>query len=292
MDTPAKSLSEIAEEFLAYQRIYTEDPASCEFNLRVIKRHLGTRQLLDIGPREIEAMIAARLEDGIAKATINRQSATLSKLFSWSIERGYHPGPNPMRRIKKFRESPGRIRYLTGDEASRLTLAAAHHLKAIVVAAHHTGGRLNEILCLLWGDIDFDGGLVTFRRETTKSRKERQVPLTPELAATLRRLRPGAADTRVFDYNGRDLTSVRTAYLRACRKAGLGRDVVFHTLRHTFASWFVMNGGDLFRLQKYLGHSNMTLTQRYSHLSPEFIKNGVQFIGPPSAARNVQEEES
>lgn len=291
MGVLSRSLEEVAVEFLAHQRIYTEDPETTESNLRIIKRHLGARLLTDIGPREVESMIAARLQDGISKATINRQSATLSKLFRWSIDRGYHPGPNPMRQIKKFRESPGRVRYLTADEASRLILAAAHHLKPILVAGLHTGGRLNELLTLRWADIDFDRGIVSFRKETTKSRKERQVPLTPELAATLRRLRPGSSDQRVFEYNGRQLVSVRSAFKRACRKAELGRDVVFHTLRHSFASWFVMNGGDPYRLQKYLGHSTMTLTQRYSHLSAEFIREGVQFIGPPQPLRRAQDQE-
>jgi len=277
----SKRLEDLVDEFLAYQRVYTEDPGTTDFNLRVIRRYLGTRLLTDIGPREIETMIAARLEDGIAKSTINRQSATLSKFFSWAMERDYHPGPNPMCRVKKFRESPGRARYLTADEAARLIAAAAHHLKPILIAALHTGGRLQEVLTLLWGDVDLERGIVMFRRETTKSRKERQVPLTQELAATLRRLRPGAPDERIFDYNGQEITSVRIAFLRSCRKAGLGRDVVFHTLRHTFASWFVMNGGDPYRLQKLLGHSSMTLTQRYAHLSAEFIQAAVHFIGPP-----------
>jgi len=288
---PPKNVSEIAEEFLAYQRIYTEDPASSEFNLRIIKRHLGTRLLIDVSPREIEAMIAERLQAGIAKATINRQSATLSKMFNWSIERGYHPGPNPMRQIKKFRESPGRVRYLTADEASRFLLASAHHLKPIVLTALHTGGRLEELLTLTWGDVNFDLGIVSFKRATTKGRKERQVPLSPELSSGLRRLRPGAAQELVFTYNGRKIGSVRTSFLTAQKKAGLGTDVVFHTLRHTFASWFMMNGGDLYRLQKYLGHSSLAMTQRYSHLSPEFIRDGVRFIGPPRAIQRVKDEE-
>jgi integrase len=286
-----RTLSDVADEFLAYQKIYTEDPDTTAFNLRIIKRYLGPRLLKEVTFQDIERMIAARIEDGIARSTINRQGATLSKLFTWSIDRGYHPGPNPMRKIKKFRESPGRIRWLTGDEASRLILAAAHHLKPIIIAALHTGGRLGELLSLLWSDIDFDRGIVVFRKETTKSGKERQVPLSPELAATLKRLRPGPPDQTIFEYNGHNLVSVRTAFLRACKKAGLGRDVVFHTLRHTFASWWVMKGGDPYRLQKCLGHSSMALTQRYSHLSPDFIRDGVQFIGPPAAARNAQDEQ-
>jgi integrase len=289
-----KRLDDVAQEFLVYQREHTEDPESTVSNLRIISRHLGRRLLTEIGPREVEAMIAARLQDGIAKSTINRQSATLSKLFSWSIERGYHPGPNPMEQVKRFQETRGQIRYLTPDEAGQLILAAANHLKPIIVAALHTGGRLNEVLSLEWQDVDFAGGLVTFRRSTLKGRRDRQVPLTAELAATLRALQPHGPQEwrprmRVFEYKRRGLVTVREAFTTARRKAGLGRDVVFPTLRHTYAAWFVLNGGDLFHLQQYLGHANIALIDRYSHLSPHTSRSGVEFIGPPRKARSVNE---
>ena len=59
--------------------------------------------------------------------------------------------------------------------------------------------------------------------------------------------------------------------------------MTFHTLRHTFASWFMINGGDLYRLQKYLGHSTIELTQRYAHLSKDYLKAGTAFFGAPAA---------
>ena len=60
--------------------------------------------------------------------------------------------------------------------------------------------------------------------------------------------------------------------------------MTFHTFRHTFASWYMMSGGDLYRLQNYLGHSTIALTQRYLHLSAEHLRSGVQFFGAPRAS--------
>ena len=77
------------------------------------------------------------------------------------------------------------------------------------------------------------------------------------------------------------MKSVRTGFLTARKAAELGKDVTFHTLRHTFASWYMMNGGDLYRLQKYLGHSTIKLTERYAHLSPDHLRDGAEFIGAP-----------
>ena len=86
----------------------------------------------------------------------------------------------------------------------------------------------------------------------------------------------------VFTRYGKRMQDVRTAFEKARGRAKLGREVTFHTLRHTFASWYVINGGDPYRLQGFLGHSTIALTQRYAHLSAEYQRAGVQFFGPPA----------
>lgn len=275
---------DVAAAYLAHYEIYSEDHKTMRLRLVVLTRHLGDLPLGAIGPREVEGMIAARLKEGVARSTINRARAALSAVFSWAIDRGEFPGPNPVRKVRKFREGPGRLRYLTPAEADRLMLAAAPHLQGIIAVALHTGGRLREILALTWADVDLEGRSVTFRRETTKSRKTRSVPMSPALHATLLRLRRGRPDQLLFTWNERPLRCIRTAFEAACAKAGL-EDVVFHCLRATFSSWYVQNGGNIERLQKYLGHSTIALTQRYAHLSQECLEDGARFIGPPRVRR-------
>ena len=99
--------------------------------------------------------------------------------------------------------------------------------------------------------------MISFNRDSTKSGKGRQVPITPVLADILRkqqanRFRGGAAKDVVFTWRGRRIHGVRTAFNKARTDAGPGQDVGFHTPRHTFASWFVQNGVDLYRLQEVL----------------------------------------
>ena len=199
-----------------------------------------------------------------------------------------------MRRVKPFRESAGRVRFLSADEASNLIEKASPYLRPIVVCALHTGGRLGEVLSLRWEDIDLDRGVLYFDQTNTKSGKQREIPISPELSAVLRERRKvraigGDAREYVFTWRGNRIGGrggVRTAFERARDRAGLGADVTFHTLRHTFASWYMINGGDLFRLQKYLGHSTIALTQRYAHLSKDFLRAGVAYFGAPAATRS------
>ncbi len=287
---PPKRFQDLTDEFLAHQAVYTKDQRTVKSNMRILKRALGSLEIEKIGAKEIQEFIAARLAGGVGKPTINRNRAALSKFFSWAIERQYHPGPNPVRQVRKFRESPGRIRYLTADEYGKLLLAAAPHLKKILIVAVNTGGRRSELLSLTWGDVDLERGILYFRSDATKNGKERQVPISDELAETLRSLRPGRPHELVFEYAGRPLKDVRSSFESARLKAKLGDDVVFHTLRHTFASWYIENGGDVFRLQKLLGHYDIRMTELYAHLSPAYIASGVQFIGPPRKARPAKEE--
>lgn len=280
---------EAAREFLVYHEVYSTDRKTMRLRLRVLVRHLGGMQLTQIGPAEIHRMFGERLAEGIERSTLNRLRAALSVLFNWAIERGLHPGPNPILKVRKFRESPGRTRYLTPAEADRLWLAAPAHLRGIISVALHTGGRLQEILGLSWGDLDLEARVVTFSKESAKGRKLRTVPMSPALHVILSGLRRGRPDQRVFTWRGQPLRSVRSGFEAAARKAGL-QSVVFHTLRHTFSSWYVQNGGNIERLQVYLGHSTIELTQRYAHLSREVLEDGVRFIGPPRAKIPPAEE--
>jgi integrase len=273
---------DLVPAFLAHQAMYSDDRRTTASNLRIIERHIGDLQVTSIKLSHLQEFVAARLKAGIGRATVNRQRATLSRFFTWAIEQGHHPGPNPVAKLPKFRESQGRTRYLSSEEATRLHFAAAHHLKPIIMAALYTGGRLSELLSLRWKDVDLQRGVVVFRKETTKSRRERLVPLARDLRLTLASMKVTSPEDPIFGYRGQGVKSIRTAFELAREKAGLP-DLHFHDLRHTYASWYVQNGGDVNRLQKYLGHSNMNLTQRYAHISEEFLRDGVQYFGPPKS---------
>jgi integrase len=235
-----------------------------------------TGMLQDIDPSQIEDYLVTRQNAGISQATANRERALISAIFKFAIRRGYYVGENPCKRVQAYRESPGRLRYLTPDEAEALMEKAAKHLKGILLCGLHTGGRHSELLSLAWADVDLAQGTIYFDRDKTKSGKQREIPITPELDRALReihrrRLTGGDARDYVFTWGGKRISSIRTAFNKARKDAGLGADVTPHTLRHTFASWYMMNGGDLYELAKILGHANIKMTERYAKLGRNHI---------------------
>lgn len=81
-------------------------------------------------------------------------------------------------------------------------------------------------------------------------------------------------DAKVFTFRGKPLKDIRTAFENARKRAGI-KNLTFHTLRHTFATRLVLSGVDLATVSKLLGHSTIQMTMRYSHPTPEALKNAV-----------------
>jgi len=152
----------------------------------------------------------------------------------------------------------------------------------IVLIAVTTGMRMSEIFGLLWSDVMYSEGLLAVRAKL-KGGKMRYVPMPPELADELRRFMPQPANNvlyiagnnheRIFppkDGAKGERQRVEGSFEDLLERAGI-EDFRFHDLRHTFASWYMMNGGDLYELAKILGHSNIKMTERYAKLAKQHI---------------------
>ena len=176
---------------------------------------------------------------------------------------------SPMRKLKFLRENNARLRFLTLEECDRLVGACiAPHMRALVIVALHTGMRLGEILNLKWADLDFASGILTVR--DSKNGTSRVIPLDSTLFELLSKWpRMAGSDTVFPNAKGNRWTYTNKAFRNARARAGLA-DLHLHDLRHTFASHWVMNSGNLMVLRDILGHKNITMTQRYAHLSPAY----------------------
>jgi integrase/recombinase XerC len=153
----------------------------------------------------------------------------------------------------------------------------------LYATALYTGMRLGELCGLRWTDVNLDTGLISIRRSyrtTPKSGKSRFVPANPRLVPVLRLWRegcPASAEGLVFPTVGGCMRS-KDRGADGFGPALVGaecHDVRFHDLRqprHTFASHFIMAGGNILTLQRLLGHSSVTVTMRYSHLAPNFMR--------------------
>jgi integrase len=146
-------------------------------------------------------------------------------------------------------------------------------LKALVVLiALTTGMRISEVFGLKWSDVLYKEKLIEVRAKL-KGGKMRYVPMASELAEELRMFPVILGQDRIFPRsrarNGKG-QRVDKSFDTVLEMARI-ENFRFHDLRHTFASWYMMNGGDLYALANILGHRNIKMTERYAKLGKKHI---------------------
>ena len=173
-------------------------------------------------------------------------------------------------------EPKRRIRFLTREEADRLIANCPEHLRPVVRYALATGCRMSEILRLEWPRVDFGRRVAWLDPGTTKNGEGRGIPLNNEAVLALRSV-IGVHERWCFTYQGRPMTVVGSAWERSLRRAGI-ENFRFHDLRHTWASWHVMNGTSLQELMELGGWKSFEMVLRYAHLAPEHLANAARRI--------------
>lgn len=273
----------------------------------IIRRHLrpsfGALELKDITVTRVDAYVTARR--GLEKKTVNNHLTLLKTMLSLAVDLGWLTTAPRIRkpRVPLFRTD---YRYLrTQEEIDRLLDAARLHGEqtAILYAtAVYTGMRKGEHARLQWSDVDFERRLITVQRSfggLTKAERVRYVPILDPLLPLLRRLHQLKQNEWVFnntdggplDKSSRLFEEVlhsvlgQAGFPNECQRGVAKPYVTFHDLRHTFASHWVMNGGDIFKLQKILGHQSIEMTMRYAHLAPEAFAADYGRLGSPRQAK-------
>ena len=246
--------------------------------IEVWKTDIGNPALKDIMSFQIERFLNTRIErDELSPATRNRHLVMLRALFNRAIKWGLL-GTNPTAGIGRLRETGARTRFLDQDEIKVLLEAANDRFHPILITALHTGMRRGEILRLQWPDVDLKNRTITIQE--SKSGKKRMIPIDGTLCTTLLALPSRFQKGYVFPSPRKEnapYTDINHTFRRIADKANI-ENVRFHDLRHTFASHLVMNGVDIRTVQELLGHANVTMTMRYSHLSPVHRTRAVQIL--------------
>ena len=184
------------------------------------------------------------------------------------------------------------------EEVEDLIHAAGEELPGTDVfyaMAAYTGMRAGEIAGLTKRKVDLKRRLITVAAsydKSTKSKRVRHVPILDPLLPRLREWKIGVHGPLMFANSAGNMRQksdriFQETLHRCLQRAGLGR-IRFHDLRHTFASHWVMKGGDLFKLQKILGHSTPQMTLRYAHLAPgAFESDWGRFGAGPGAEATI-----
>jgi integrase len=275
-------VSEMIDEYLKRIEGQLRSYRECKRAGAYWKQALRGKTLRQVLPGDVERYMASRTGK-LAPATINRHLAFLKRVFNVAIKDG-RAERNPVREVRFYKENNERVRFLSADEEERLRKAVREDNWPMVVVATHTGLRRGEQFRLRWDEIDFSTGIITIPR--SKSGLARRLPMNDTVRDVLRALPsrlksewvfPSATGTTPLD--GRNYV-VRT-FVPALKKASI-EGFRWHDLRHTFASRLVMAGVDLRAVQELMGHKTMTMTLRYSHLSPEHMVSAVQRLNRPA----------
>lgn len=206
--------------------------------------------------------------------TVNHETRYFRAVFNELANLGLWERSNPMKGIRTFKVPERELAFLDHDQLKRLLaecrVSDSPHLLAVVQLCLATGARWGEANGLLRSGLLVD----RVRFANTKNGRVRVVPIRPEMALYLRSVAFLEPAERLF-------SDCRGAFKRAVKRANLRlpRGQMTHILRHTFASHFIMNGGDVVTLQKILGHSDLKVTMRYAHLAPDYLSKAVE-CGP------------
>jgi integrase len=266
------------------------------FVLRELQEAFGARLLSQITYLDLEIYRNRRRSTPLrcgkprSDGSVNYEMAVFTHILAKAVEWGLLES-NPFKKGKRlmFKLDNQRKRFLNEAEMEGLLRECPRHLKPIVHTALLTGMRREEVLSLRWEQIR--DGFIYLDGAMTKSGKGRQIPIYEGLTEVFREVRREnhLRSEYVFcDAQGRRFQDVKSSFQGACRRAGI-RDFTFHDLRHTFASHLVMQGGGLAAVQKLLGHADITMTMRYSHLSPGHLQETVALLGNlPSINKSIK----
>ncbi len=295
---PQPTVQELITRFLnEYTRPQIKDLDKYRLYARTALRRalprLGKLAAESVQPADVDKL-RQTLGRSLAPSSVRLTLDFLNTVYSWAVKCKLIVN-NPLRSLEKPAArgtAAGVTEYLSKAEILTLLSVAEQRASSGTLAdrmryscvhfALHTGLRRGEIFGLRWSDLDFDTRRLTVARSyrsTPKSGKARHLRLPEEVVPVLfawSRECPHTAEGLVFpivtatprigaDFDTLELPTLLTA--AGCR----ARVRPWHALRHSFASHYMMAGGNILALQNILGHSDLRMTLVYSHLAPDFL---------------------
>lgn len=263
-----RRLKELVQLWFNAKGVHLKDGERRKRCLDVIADFMGNPIARTVKPAAFLAYRAYKIQEGASTKTLNNHLGYLNAVYNQLHRLNEIDFENPIRNVEMIRLDERELSWLTVEQIR-------HLLKTIEEFSQNPHVHLLTRICLAtgarWGEAEnlqlrhVQEGKLRF--VNTKSGKSRSVPVSPELFQEIR---------EHLEAHGGFSFSL-SAFRRALDKSGieLPSGQAAHVLRHTFASHFVMNGGDILSLQKILGHSTITMTMRYAHLSQDHLVEAV-----------------
>ena len=244
-------------------------------HLQRLDPYLRGYRLRDLNMNALRPFIQDRKQkDGVANSTVNRALEIVRRILYVARDEWGWIARVP--KIRMLKEPRRRVRFLKEEEADRLMAALPEHLVPVVRFALATGCRMSEILRMEWNRVDFDRRVSWLDPGTTKNGEGRGLPLNRDAILALRSVQ-GLHERWCFTYKGKRMEAIGSAWKRSLKRAGIEK-FRFHDLRHTWASWHVMNGTTLQELMELGGWKSFEMVLRYAHLAPEHLSTAAARI--------------
>ncbi len=273
------TFAELAEKYTAWIAGRQNSARVKGYIIGQLLHVFGTLPLRRFNTAIVEQLQTDTINRGLKGASNNKTLNVLKAMFSKAVEWEMVEA-DVLKKIRKVKMLPEnkRLRYLSQEECRDLINACDQHLRPIVITALNTGMRKGEILKLKWDThIDLKHGFILL--DKTKNGERREIPINSTLRSTLQGLTRRLDVPYVFydPTSGKPYQDVKRSFGSALRRAKI-QDFHFHDLRHTFASHLVMAGVDLTSVSRLLGHKDIKMTLRYSHLAPAHLANAVNVL--------------
>ena len=278
---------ELISEFLSYLELdlnYSNNTInSYDNDLKRFENYFKNNNILKLNVNDLLKFVSS-LKD-LSPASVSHMISTLKTFYSYYIKIDKIK-VNPTDALKSPKLGLHLPEYLTEDEIDKLldievTDPFSARNKAILELMYATGLRISEVISLEFKNIDMEECIV---RVMGKGSKERIVPINDyalnALNTYIEEYRPLMIKKEVNNYiflnnHGKQMTrqGVFKMIKQECLKKGINKDISPHTIRHTFATHLLLNGADLRIIQELLGHSDISTTQIYTHLTNEELYN-------------------
>lgn len=284
-----KTLEQVIEEFQNFGRIMKLSPMSLKHRENCLKKYvevMGEDTLCkDINVKLIDKYLILLNQQYDNVTTIRTNIQVIKTFTNFCIQRGYTktmkiPMPKPVEVIKETYSDDDLRRLLKKPSRNSFNQWKSWAICNFLLG---TGCRVRTAINIQIKDLDFENQLITFTQ--TKNKKQQIVPMSSKLNEVLTEylsLWNYTSDDYLFpNFQGEQMTA--DAFKRNVQRYNNSRGVYItssHAYRHTYAKRWILNGGDIFRLQKLLGHSTMDMVRKYVNMYSADLQNGYDRFSP------------
>lgn len=276
-----------AKAFEEYDKRHLSTLNSAHVVRLFVKKHIlpvfEKRSMASITTLEIDEFSKRLKQGGLSPQTIVHILGYMNRIFKQTAAWEMHSLPSPVQGVKRPRIDNARMRYLTQAEVKILFADLKKRSPIwhdIAVISLTTGARLTEIRTLTVGSVNIQSGVMEVQGKTGR----RMVQLSDAAIEIFvpRMENKNSSDLIFMSSTGGIVDISANSFKRAVIACNLNpkgtpalQRIVFHSLRHTFASWLAIAGEPILLIAELMGHSSLEMTKRYSHLCPDQKKAAV-----------------